>query len=262
MYGLAYDYGSGYGHHLALRDNGTTYSRFGFAGGAFIGGDLVLGNALYSYIYYDRDNTGYYDNPAGTSRRNYDVTNRIKLVNNVNNEPRWDFSAYVVEAQHWYGNNSSQTMYMGEDSNVINVRGTLRTRYMDDYNDTNFYIDMNGQSRFSRFRVEGAENGWSAIFGPYTLSTNGSTMVYNDNDRYSVQVNAPYYPHLGVSAYANSGNGTHGPVISMTGYLTGGGYRRFMMGIANQNPNEMSFGWFDNQANPHYGVGINWSYPA
>jgi hypothetical protein len=116
MYGLAYDYGSGYGHHLALRDNGTTYSRFGFAGGAFIGGDLVLGNALYSYIYYDRDNTGYYDNPAGTSRRNYDVTNRIKLVNNVNNEPRWDFSAYVVEAQHWYGNNSSQTMYMGEDS--------------------------------------------------------------------------------------------------------------------------------------------------
>jgi hypothetical protein len=35
-----------------------------------------------------------------------------------------------------------------------------------------------------------------------------------------------------------------------------------MMGIANSNPNDMSFGWFDNNYNPHYGVGVGWSYPA
>ncbi len=143
MYGLGYEYGSGYDHHLALRNNGTTYSRFGFAGGAFIGGNLTLGSDLYAYRFYDRDNTGYYDDPAGTSRRNYDVTNRIKLVNNVNNEPRWDFSAYVVEAQHWYGNNSSMTMYMGEGSNTIQIPGSggIRPQLMYDYNDTSYYVD-------------------------------------------------------------------------------------------------------------------------
>ena len=100
------------------------------------------------------------------------------------------------------------------------------------------------------------------MFGPYTLSTNGVTMVLADDNRYSVQVNAPYYPHLGISAYSNSGNGTHGACFSLTGYKTAGGYRRFVMGVANQNPDELSFGWFDNADNPHYGVGINWSYPA
>jgi hypothetical protein len=34
------------------------------------------------------------------------------------------------------------------------------------------------------------------------------------------------------------------------------------MGIANQNPDELSFGWADNFDNPHYGVGINWGFPA
>jgi hypothetical protein len=153
MYGLGYEYGSGYDHHLALRNNGTTYSRFGFAGGAFIGGNLTLGSDLYAYRFYDRDNTGYYDDPAGTSRRNYDVTNKIKLVNNVNNEPRWDFSAYVVEAQHWYGNNSSMTMYMGEGSNTIQVPGSggIRPVIIYDYNNAGYYLNMDGTSNLYAF---------------------------------------------------------------------------------------------------------------
>jgi hypothetical protein len=131
-----------------------------------------------------------------------------------------------------------------------------------DTNNTGYYLDPNSISNLAHLRVTASTSGYSAMFGPYTLSTNGVTMVLADDNRYSVQVNAPYYPHLGVSAYANSGNTTHGPVISMTGFLTGGGYRRFMMGIANQNPDNCSFGWFNNESNPHYGVGINWSYPA
>jgi hypothetical protein len=148
MYGLAYDYGSGYDHHLALRNNGTTYSRFGFAGGAFIGGTVSIGGAMYAPIYYDSNDAGYYGDFASTSRTNYIVGNRIKLVNNVNNEPRWDFSAYVVEAQHWYGNNSSMTMYMGEGSNTIQVPGSggIRPQIIYDYNNAGYYLNMDGTS--------------------------------------------------------------------------------------------------------------------
>jgi hypothetical protein len=67
MYGLAYEYGSGYGHHLALKNNGTTYSRIGFAGDAFIGGTTTAGGDFRAPIFYDSNNTGYYLNPNGGS---------------------------------------------------------------------------------------------------------------------------------------------------------------------------------------------------
>lgn len=106
------------------------------------------GGNLYASAYYDNNDTGYYTDPHSTSRLNYVVPTRIKLVNNVNNEPRWDFSAYVVEAQHWYGNNSSQTMYLGE-ANWVNIRNTAdihgdaRSPIYYDRNDTTYYADLN-----------------------------------------------------------------------------------------------------------------------
>jgi hypothetical protein len=84
--------------------------------------NMTVTGSVRSPIYYDSNNTGYYGDFDGTSRFNYIVPNRIKCVNNVNYEPRWDFSAYVVEAQHWYGNNGSMTMYIGE-SNPVDIRG-------------------------------------------------------------------------------------------------------------------------------------------
>lgn len=105
----------------------------------------------YSPNFYDSNDTGYYLDPNSTSRLNYVVPNRIKLVSQVNNEPRWDFSAYVVEAQHWYGNNGSQTMYLGE-SNWINIRNTAdihgdaRSPIYYDRNDTGYYLDPNANT--------------------------------------------------------------------------------------------------------------------
>jgi hypothetical protein len=70
MYGLGYEYGSGYDHHLALRNNGTTYSRFGFAGGAGIGGTVTAGSDFRAPIFYDSNNTAYYVDAASTSSLN------------------------------------------------------------------------------------------------------------------------------------------------------------------------------------------------
>jgi hypothetical protein len=127
---------------------------------------------------------------------------------------------------------------------------------------TAFYVDGDSNSRLNHGRFVGSSGYYSLLLGPDTLATNGSTSIYPDGDRYGLVLNAPYYPHLYINSYADNGNTTHGGVLSFIGNLTAGGYRKFVMGIANRNPNELSFGWFDNNYNPHYGVGINWSYPA
>jgi len=116
--------------------------------GYFYGSEFHVPGDIRTPIMYDRNNTGYYNDPDGTSRYNYVVPNRIKLVNNVNYEPRWDFTAYVVEAQHWYGNNGSMTMYMGESGNTIQVPGSggIRPQIMYDYSDTTYYTDPNSES--------------------------------------------------------------------------------------------------------------------
>ena len=112
-------------------------------------GNLYFNNdgRIYSTILYDANDSGYYIDPNSTSRLNYIVPNRIKLVNNTNNEPRWDFSAYVVEAQHWYGNYSTQTMYLGE-SNVV-FMPDIRPYIMYDRNDTGYYCDPASTNRLN-----------------------------------------------------------------------------------------------------------------
>jgi len=37
--------------------------------------------------------------------------------------PRWDTSFYVLQSQHWHGHTSTQTMYLGEAGNTVEVRG-------------------------------------------------------------------------------------------------------------------------------------------
>jgi hypothetical protein len=147
LYGIAWSHPNAGGtagnlntHGALILENGTYL--------AALSGSIRCRDDMRTPIYYDSNDTGYYTDPNGTSRLNYVVPNRIKLVNNVNNEPRWDFTAYVVEAQHWYGNNSSQTMYLGE-ANWVNIRNTAdihgdaRSPIYYDRNDTTYYADLN-----------------------------------------------------------------------------------------------------------------------
>ena len=135
--------------HLDCRNGYSTYVNW------YSGGITYFQADIRPTLMYDRNNTGYYANPASTSRFNYNVTNRIKLVNNVNNNPRWDFSAYVMEAQHWYGNNYSQTMYLGEAGNAVQIRGTPRAPIWYDYNNTSYYANPNGYSSMYSARFWG-----------------------------------------------------------------------------------------------------------
>jgi len=72
MYGLAYEYNGSYGHHLALKNNGTTYHRISFSSqGASMSGTWQASSSLRAPIFYDSNNTGYYTDPAssGTALR-------------------------------------------------------------------------------------------------------------------------------------------------------------------------------------------------
>lgn len=63
------------------------------------------------------------DSNVRVSNRLY--TNSLETTSYSVSAPRYDTSFYVMQSQHWYGHSSSQTMYLGESGNSVEVRGTL-----------------------------------------------------------------------------------------------------------------------------------------
>jgi hypothetical protein len=167
----------------------------------------------------------------------------------------------------WYaalgGSDSSPTMewrltygtYIYNSNGYVSTSGSFRSSLFYDHDDTAYYCNPNSFSQLSYANLNAAPGG-------RTLSLGGdeTNRVYNDSARAGLVINATYYPHLYINATANNGNTSHGAVFSMTGNLSGGGYRRWGMGIANTNPDCWSWGYYDNEPNPHYGVGGGFGY--
>ena len=66
-------------------------------------------------IFYDSNDTNYYFDGNGTS-----VLSKIWCKgSSANSAPRWDTSFHVVQSQHFYGHNNSQTLYFGESNPAI-----------------------------------------------------------------------------------------------------------------------------------------------
>ena len=140
-------------------------------------------------------------------------------------------------------------------NNNLFAGASMRSPIFYDSNDTSYYTNPNSFSQMSY-------GNFNAAPGGRTLSLGGdqTDRVYNDAARASLVINATYYPHLYINATTNNSNEQHGAVLSMTGNLSAGGYRRWGMGIANTNPDCFSWGYADNNTNPHYGVGGTFGY--
>ena len=70
-------------------------------------------------IFYDSNDTSFQVDPNSTS-------NFLKIKSSsAQTSPRWDTAFYVLQSQHWYGDTSSQDMFLGESGNNINVRGSI-----------------------------------------------------------------------------------------------------------------------------------------
>jgi hypothetical protein len=170
MYGLGYEYGSGYDHHLALRNNGTTYSRFGFAGGMYLTGTGTASSDWRAPIFYDSNDTAYYLDPTSTSdqalrirggvlhggnptwgayllvggdgRQNRTNDANVASVCTTNGNLHIDAaSGYDTYINFYDGNN----VYFGNGANgtvaQIASDGTFRSPVFYDYNDTGYYIN-------------------------------------------------------------------------------------------------------------------------
>ena len=88
-------------------------------------------------------------------------------------------------------------------------------------------------------------------------STDAGRTYIGDASRSGIAIGGVQYPQLMLNGVGGT-NTTHGANISMTGTLSAGGFRRWVMGIGNYDPSVFSLGWYDNQTNPHYGTGVAW----
>jgi hypothetical protein len=93
-------------------------------------GDTTFANSLRSDvdlrapIFYDSNNTGYYVDAASTS--NFNLARAVDFQSTSSQaSPRYDTAFYVLQAQHWYGDSGSQTMYVGESGNDVLIRGQV-----------------------------------------------------------------------------------------------------------------------------------------
>jgi hypothetical protein len=205
-------------------------------------------------IFYDYQNTGYYVDPNGTSNilalttngslnhymgsgnrvRVYDTDSGLFTYNaegtgsTVRVGAAWGRPGSYANGNYTIGSegiidfwiSGGQKGYIDSSNNLF-MYGSMRAPIFYDQNDTGYYADPNSISVFNILRVQGSTGGWSLQTGP-----NDTSKVLGDSARYEVFHNAPYYPHMYLNAYADSGNTTHGPVMGMIGILTSGGYRR------------------------------------
>ena len=229
----------------------------------------------YAYIIYDRNDTAYYVDPRSTSRmsglrldgvdNNASGDDAILWINKPNNN---DWAIIVggsleygldlrMASSHSYAirTQASGGEYARWGSDYIYHSSSIRAPIFYDTNDTAYYVDPHSWSRLSHANIAGAPSGRTLSLGSDNLDR-----VEADTNRSSLVINAPYYPHLYINAVSNASNTNHGAVLSMTGVLSGGGYRRWGMGIANTDPDCFSWGYYDNQTNPHYGVGGTFGY--
>lgn len=173
MYGIGYEYGSGYDHHLALRNNGSTYSRIGFAGGMFLSGTGIASGDWRAPIFYNYTNTGYYVDPDGDSRLNTELSNGIRFNSSagdtVNGAPWYGvgynniggpFGGNQVQLAGYYGVRirGANGVFELESPNYgsgwawtnypFAVANQSRSTISYDYNDTGFYSDLNSDTNW------------------------------------------------------------------------------------------------------------------
>ena len=173
LYGAAYKHTNnttggtmGGGHQFVWTDNGNPRGSIGY-------NSVWHAESMKAPIFYDSNNTGYYVDPASTSRLNVLNVNKIHAIGvNSNTAPRWDTSFHVVQSQHWYGHNNSQTMYLGESSNPVRLRGSLRIG-----------SDANADSGMA-LTVNGSANATSSFRAPIFYDSN-NTAYYLDPYGYS-----------------------------------------------------------------------------
>jgi len=198
MYGLAYEYGSGYDHHLALKNNGTTYSRFGFIGGAFIGGTATAGGDFRAPIFYDSNDTGFYIDPNSTSVLSRGVftrtddhaisvgTIRGRAVGSQSGDYIMMYERVAIGSPVGWGSRGAPTYglstYGGADlatdTGFTTSGGSMRSPIFYDSNNTSYYTNPAGASVLSDI----------ILYGNNYINNSSPTVYFQDTDNRSAMI--------------------------------------------------------------------------
>jgi hypothetical protein len=252
-------------------------------------------NDVRASIYYDRDNTTYVVNPAGTTNIQYlkvntagsssgtraltikDAgqselnfgsypgawTSALQIQNNDNTDFVWISPLQNGTSARFRTGGSGLDFYTdgGNDTGTHSLFvgsgyalgiSSLRAPIFYDSNNTGYFINPNSNSNILTMRAQQYIN----------IGNNNTTYGYDVTNRPTLLLQGSY-PHIHLFDTANTSNTTHGPVISLGGTLTAGGFRKWNIGVAARDPESIQIGYFDNQTNPHYGVGVNgWTYDS
>jgi hypothetical protein len=219
MYGLGYEYGSGFDHHLALRNNGSTYSRFGFAGGMYLTGTGTATTDWRAPIFRDyNDPTNFYVDPNGTSRiADIYITGG---VGGISNSSAYHEAALEVRERgfggvqddtwataprigfHWSGVVASQIALASNGRiTILNNPGnayenfqcndifssTTHAAIFRDSNDTNYYIDPASTSNIKNIQIEPQSAPWAEgiqFYMPSSTTWGGLRWVRNRTNYY------------------------------------------------------------------------------
>lgn len=130
-------YSGGYG---AIRFGGNWTLEGNSTYGLYSNTGLYLAGGMYAPIYYDSNDTGYYCDPNGTTRLNNLQPNTIRLPAN---------NGYYLFASS--GDPSCRTGTINAD--YLRSYGNAEATVYYDINDTNYYCDPNGTSRFAALNI-------------------------------------------------------------------------------------------------------------
>ena len=175
MYGLGYEYVStsylpADPHVIALRNNGTTYTRLQMNGGIYTAGNIYTTSAFYGPIFYDSNNTAYFADPGGRSRmsqidfgdgnyymqagswgmRNTTPYGYIEFgpanttwAHIYTDRPNFYFNKDLFVNDRWVvqENYTYNGKYLGSD-------GSIRANIFYDQADTTYYMDLNSNTNW------------------------------------------------------------------------------------------------------------------
>jgi hypothetical protein len=181
-------------------------------------GYIQLDGTVRAPIVYDSNNTAYYSDPASTSNLNT-VTAIDFQSTSRQTSPRWDTAFYVLQAQHWYGDNNTQTMYVGEDNYIhlrdnVEVTDDIRSPIYYDRNDTTYYTDPAGTSRMNVVNSRNDVVDDEVLFAITDYDTSESIQAKFGGGSIT-KIDDPDAPASGVFKVAGSFNPTFGPYMPM-----------------------------------------------
>jgi hypothetical protein len=174
------------------------------------------------YITYDRDNTGYYSDPNGTSNLNR-FTDRTKVSMGMTgryNTPRWDYTGdtrywtgvmgwgttdFNVIRSNWSGGNFDTWSWPGNRPNDTSSHWVGDQSYHfshgDSYNAYGYQIAYSGENGNNRLYIRG---GWPGPRGWNEMLHSGN---YSEYYSYGNGLYSAWWEPYGVGG--NSGQGTH-----------------------------------------------------